>query len=501
MCIRDSATLVLCSAPLPSSASPPSSASQGPPRADDQARRLLEDGRTDLANGRARQGLDALQTIVTGFPNSAFADDALLEMGRHAEEVEKNPTKAREVYDQIAKRYPQSDSAPGAYLQMGLIAFKTAADQAAMDDALANFQRVIRLYPESRFVPHALVASAAVFRRGALYDSAIDAARRAVLDYPGSDLAPEAQFELALSLAMAGDTEHAMEEFQRVRTLSPSSAAAAHALNAVTALYRLYGTDRPLFLKDPAFSVQAGDVLKDVRSMAITPDGTTWIASNKTKSAVSFDPAMKIGASLAAEDPQTLSVSPQGDVVFAGKLAVRTGATGVMAFSAPSDKPGIMEPIDRVGAATMMVSGDILVSDLKRKRVLRFRGDTFASVFPDRSEREVLKMVTTPRGEVVLLRKDDKSIEVYDTSGRLVLKLGPRGPGFEWKKPVDVTIDAFSNLYVADEDQGIFLFSQKGALMATFGASDVKKSRAIAIDLTGAALVYDDRTETIVRFK
>jgi len=64
-----------------------------------------------------------------------------------------------------------------------------------------------------------------------------------------------------------------------------------------------------------------------------------------------------------------------------------------------------------------------------------------------------------------------------------------------------VAIDLFSNLYVADEDQGIFVFSPKGDLMSTFGASDVKKSRAIAIDLTGAALVYDDRTETIVRFK
>lgn len=474
---------------------------QTPPRADDQARRLLEDGRTDLANGRARQGLDALQTIVTGFPNSVYADDALLDMGRYAEDVEKNLPKAREVYDQIAKRYPQSDSAPGAYLQMGLIAFKTAANQAAMDDALANFQRVIRLYPESRFVPHALVATAGVFRRGARYDSAIDAARRAVLDYPSSELAPEAQFELAQSLAMAGDSQNAIEEFQRVRSAYPGSPAAARALNASTALFRLYANDRPVFMKDQGFSLTAGDVLKDVRSIAVTPEGAMWIASNKTKSAVSFDQALKLGTSIAAEDPQTLSISPQGEVVFAGKLAVRIGAAGVAAFAVPSDKPGVMEPIDRIGAATVMVSGDTLISDVKRKRVLRFKGDTFASVFPDRSEREVIKLLTTPRGEAVMLRKDDKSIEIFDDSGRLVSKIGPRGPGFEWKKPVDVTIDAFSNLYVADEDQGIFLFSAKGQLLATFGASDVKKSRAVAIDLTGAALVYDDRTETIVRFK
>ena len=471
------------------------------PRPDDQARRLLEDGRTDLANGRARQGLDALQTIVTGFPNSSYADDALLEIGRYAEDVEKNPVKAREVYDQIAKKYPQSDAAPGAYLQMGRIAFATAASQGALDDALANFQRVIRLYPESTFVPHALVASAAVYRRAGRNDAAIDAARRAVLDHAESEIAPEAQFELALSLSMAGDAQNGMEEFQRARSLYPASPVAERALQATTALHRIYGNAKPVFTRDGAFSLQAGDVLKDVRSIAVTPTGTTWIASNKTRSAVSFDPGFKLGASLSSEDPQTLSLSPAGEVVFASKLAVKVGAGGVFSFSIPSDKPGEMELIDRIGAATLLVSGDMLVSDLKRKRVLRFKGNTFASIFPDRTEREVIKLLTTPRGEAVMLRKDDKSIEIFDDNGRLIAKLGPRGAGFEWKKPVDVAIDAFSNLYVADEDQGIFMLSPKGELLTVFGAADVKKARAIAIDPTGAALVYDDRAETVVRFK
>ena len=471
------------------------------PRPDDQAKRLLEDGRTDLANGRARQGLDALQTIVTGFPNSPYADDALLEIGKYAEDVEKNLTRAREVYDQIAKRYPQSDAAPGAYLQMGRIAFATAASQSAYDDALANFQRVVRLYPESSFVPHALAASAAVFRRAGRYDAAIDSARRAVLDHPGSEVAPEAQYELALSLVMAGDMQNAIEEFQRVRSSYPGHKAAARALSATTALFRLYGSERPVFTKDATFAMAAGDVLKDVRALAVTPAGVTWVASNKTTSAVSYDSSFKLGPSLTSEDPQTLAVSPQGEVVFASKLAVKVGSSGVFAFTIPGEKPGEVEAIDRIGAATILVSGDTLVSDLKRKRVLRFKGGTFSSVFPDRTEREVVKLLTTPRGDAVMLRKDDRSIEIVDDSGRVVSKIGPRGTGFEWKKPVDVTVDAFSNLYVADEDQGIFVFSPRGELMTTFGASDVKKSRAIAIDVTGAALVYDDRTETIVRFK
>ena len=469
------------------------------PTADEQAKRLLDDGRNDLAQGRTRQGLDAFQTVVTGFSNSEYADDALLEMGHYAEEVEKDPARAREIYDQIAKKYPQGDAAPGAYLQMGHIAFSTASSQAELDQALANFQRVIRLYPESAFVPRALVASAAVFRRAGRFDSAIDSARRAVLLHPSGDVAPEAQFELALSLATAGDFLTAMEEFQRVRSLYPASAPAAQALNATTALYRLYGNDRPLFQKDPAFSLLAGDVLKDVRALAIAPSGVLWVASNKTKSAVSFDSRGTLVGSLTADDPQTVTISPSGDAVFAGKLAVKTGAGSTFSFSAPNDK-GEMESIDRIGAASILVSGDTLVSDLKRKRVLKFKGSTFISVFADRSEREVVRLVTTPRGDVVMLRKDNKSVEIFDAGGRLLRTIGPSGPGFEWKKPADVAVDAFSNLYVADEDQGTFMFSTAGELMAAFGA-EVRKSRAIAIDPSGAALVYDDRAEVIVRFK
>jgi TolA-binding protein len=476
-------------------------AAQSQPRPDDQARRLLDDGRTDLASGRAKQGLDALETIVSGFPNSSYADDALLEIGRYAEEVEKDLPRARDLYDQIAKKYPQSDAAPVAYLRMGRLAFATAASQAALDDALANFQRVIRLYPESPSVPGALVASAAVFRRAGKFDSAIDAARRAVLDHPSSEVAPEAQFEIGQSMAMAGDPLRGLEEFQRARTMYAESPAAARALNATTALYRIYGGDRPVFLKDAAYSLPGGDALKDVRSLAVTADGTTWIASNKTKSAVAFDRDFRLSRSLPADDPQTLTTSPEGEVVFAARLAIKVGATGVFSFSGPSSKPGVMEPIDRIGAATILVSGDTLVSDLRRKRVLRFRSTAFVSAFPDGEEREVIKLLTTPRGDVVMLRKDNKSVEIFDDGGRLISKIGPRGQGFEWKKPADVAVDAFSNLYLADEDQGVFMFSPKGDLMTTFGGADVRKSRAIAIDLTGAPLVYDDRAETVVRFK
>ena len=62
---------------------------------DEQARRLLEDGRTYRSQGKLKQALDNFNTIVTGFPNTDSVDDALLEIGRYHLEVEGNVDKAR----------------------------------------------------------------------------------------------------------------------------------------------------------------------------------------------------------------------------------------------------------------------------------------------------------------------------------------------------------------------------------------------------------------------
>ena len=50
---------------------------------DEQARRLLEDGRGYRAQGKTKQALDSFETIVSGFQNTDSVDDALLEIGRY----------------------------------------------------------------------------------------------------------------------------------------------------------------------------------------------------------------------------------------------------------------------------------------------------------------------------------------------------------------------------------------------------------------------------------
>jgi TolA-binding protein len=468
---------------------------------EEQARGLLEDGRAYRRDGKVKQALDNFNTIVTGFPNTESVDDALLEIGRYQMEVEGNADKAREAFEQVTKRYPQSDGAPGAYYYLGLLTLERATSSAELDDSLAQFTRVQRLYPRSDWVAKALYGTALAQRKAGHLADAVEAARRVALEYPSSDAAPAAQFQIGHALALMGEPRQAMEEFQRIRNRAPNSEWAPLALDRITALYRLYGGGKPTFALDPGYNPGAGDVLKDVRAILMTPSRTLWIASDKVKGVVPVGPDGKLGPSLGGADLQSLSLSPGGEVVVASKLAVRVGPRGVTSFNVPTDKPGVTEPLERIEAAVLTQGGATLVADDKRKRVCRFDAKgQFQGPFPDAKEREVSRMVVDGEGGIVVLDRGQKTVQVFDEAGRLLRSVPTRGAGWELKRPTDVAVDPFRNTYVADEEGFVYAFSPGGQLLATI-SGELRKPRAITLDPAGAVLVYDEKQERVLRFK
>jgi len=468
---------------------------------DEQARGLLEDGRTYRRDGKLKQALDNFNTIVTGFPGTESVDDALLEIGRYQMEVEGNADKAREAFEQVTKRYPQSDGAPGAYYYLGLLTLERATGSAELDDALAQFARVQRLYPRSEWVARALSGTALAHRKAGRLPEAVEAARRVALEYPSSDGAPGAQFQIGHALALMGEPRQAMEEFQRIRSRFGSSPWAPLALDRITALYRLYGGGPPVFVLDPAYSAGAGDLLKDVRAILMTPTRTLWSAADKMKGVVPVGPDGKLGTSLSGADVRSLALTASGDLVVAARTAVRVGPRDLRSYSVPTDKPGVTEPLEKIEAAVVTPGGATLVADDKRKRVCRFddKGQ-FLGPFPDPKERQVSRLAVDGEGGIVVLDREQKTVQVYNEAGRLLRSVAPRGAGWELKRPVDVAVDPSLNAYVADEEGAVYVFSPAGQLLATI-TGELRKPKALTLDPTGAILVYDEKHEKVLKYR
>jgi tetratricopeptide (TPR) repeat protein len=471
-------------------------------RPSEQARDLLEEGRAYRKQEKWKLALDAFNTIAGTYADTDSADDALLEIGRYYMDVEGDTEKARQKFEQVTKQYSQSDGAPGAYYMLGRLALSRATTAAELEDALAQFNRVQKLYPRSEYVANALYASGLVHRKAGRLPEVIEVERRVVLEYPHSDAAPAAQFEIGRCYALLGEPRQAMEEFQQVRNRFPDGPWPGHAINRTTALYRLYGAGKPVFNLDPGYTLALGDMMKDVSAILMTPEGTLWIASGKTKSAIPVSPQGKAGATLALEDPQSLSLTPRSDIIVSGRLAVRLGPKDIKTFAVPGDKPGELVTLDRISAATVLPGGAFLIADEKRKRVYKYDDQLrYQGPFPDAKEREVSRIVLDGDGNIVLLDEADKSVRFFDPAGRPVRAIGARGTGYEVKHPVDLAVDFFRNTYVADADGAVYVFGANGQLLTALTGGELRRPRALTLDADGALLVYDDKAERILRYR
>jgi len=463
----------------------------------EQARRLLEDGQRYRAEQKWKQAVDNFNTIINGFPDTDSVDDALLALGRYQAEVEGDLDKARESFQKVTQQFPQSDQAPGAYYWLGMLTLRQAAGQAELDDAVAQFDRVRRLYPGSSWVPAALYGSGLAMRRSGDVGGAAELQRRVSMEYPTGEVAAQAQYELGHLMALLGEPLQAMEDFQQVRNRFPGSPLAERARERITALYR-FRRGAPSFTRDPSFSVSGGDVMRDVRALLLDEQGNLWIASDKTDSAVSFDPEGRMGRSFPGKDLGDLALTPDGAPVVAARTAVRIGERDIRSFSLPGPKP---EPLERIRAAAVLPGGDFLVADEKLKAVHRFDASGgHLGPFPDSGERRIIRLGRDAEGGIYML--DERSgVSVFDAKGERIRSLPPRGAGYELREPVDVAFDAALNSYVVDrKSAAVFVFSPAGQLLGTLGRDSLEEPEAIALEPSGSVLVYDNKARQVLRF-
>lgn len=476
---------------------------QGPPT--ELARQHLESGIQFYEQGRYKQALNDFQVIATSMSETEFADDALLRIGRYYLDVEEDFVQAKDNLDAILRSYPTGDAAPGAYYYIGEVIFRSDRGGVAIDDALANYQRVF-LYPGNPWIPAALYSTGLALERQGNFQDAVDAYFQVIVDHPRSEWSAGAQLGVGRSSVRQGAAMEAMAQFQEVRNSHPESVEAEEALNWLTLLYRFYGApslgQAVAFRVDPAFKAALHDKFKDVKAVRVSTSGIHVLERGR-KRVITFDRTGKLAGTKGAVDPYSLVVDPRGQLVIANKKGVVLDGQP-KAFSVPSeDGP---EQLENIRAAARDRLGEIYIFDDKQKKVLRFddSGELLGS-FPDNTRREVLALEVDQRGNLVMLEKDDRSVNVYNPSGRAVARISTKKGQLNLKKAVDIALDPAGYLYVLDEDEAqiaVFDASYKFLTMLTaqsLGGGALSKPLSLDVDASGDLYVYDDKEKAVVR--
>jgi TolA-binding protein len=471
------------------------------------ARRKYDQGRKFLQDKNYSEALKEFQSTVDSYPKSRVADAALLRIAEYQLDVAGDAAAAQAAVDKLLRDYEKSDSGPMAYVLAGRIIMSKGRAPNDVKTAVANYERVPGYFPGSDAVPASIYYAGEALRLTHREDEAVQRYRQVSTDYPESEWAPRALLGEARCLVLTGQPGRAMELLQRVRQRFAKSAEAKTAIEWNTILYRLYrrGPERPSFqfAAQKAFTGPSGRV-KDIQALAVDDDGSVY-ASNRNAVLV-YDASGKPGSSLSGNDIRAIMFDRVGRPVLFGRESVVAPEASSRSLSVP--KPdGTPRFLNDITSGVLASTGDWLVVDSNAKNIARFSSagkhvGSFSNVFPDR-----LAIDDTDR--VASLDQDGTGISLLESSGKVWVKIQPRGQGYEFDRPVDLALDPLGHVYVLDRNKAtVFVFTQgqQPKLVTTFNiapktAGYFKKATCFALDSAGRLYIYDEETEKILVYQ
>ena len=299
--------------------------SEGGQSGEDLPRRQLESGMTFMNGQRYTEALKDFQAIIDSFPKSQVADNALLQIAMYQLDIAHDLAATQAAVDQLLKIYPDTDSAPMAYVLGGRVSMFKGRSASEVDSAVASFERVERLFPGNDAVPAAGFYAGEALRLVRRYEDALERYRRVSASYPSSPWAARANLAAGYCLVLADRAPAALPEVQRVRAMMPQSVEAQTALNINSILYRLH-VRAPA---TPAFAF-SGRYIGDERAnlddvVGIRVDALSRILLGHGKGISLFDAAKgTLSSTVTANKPSAFFLDESNRVVFAREGSLHT---------------------------------------------------------------------------------------------------------------------------------------------------------------------------------
>lgn len=162
----------------------------------------------DGLGGRYTDKIAGMKALVSRFPNSAFADDALIQAGNTYMALGKDDD-AVETFKTLLTKNPKSDQVPDAYLKLGLIAF----NRDRYEEALGWYKKVVQQYPKTPAANEAMMAIKDIYVEMGDPNAYVAFANQ----YPGMKVNATAQDSLVFLAAegqyQKGNTDKALQGF------------------------------------------------------------------------------------------------------------------------------------------------------------------------------------------------------------------------------------------------------------------------------------------------
>jgi TolA-binding protein len=466
---------------------------------EDLARRNLESGRAFLSSQNYVEAVKDFETVLERYATSTVADDALLELAAYQLDVLRDTAAAETRATQLLKTYSTSDSAPMAQVILGRVKLANGLTPENLSGAIAEFERVARLYPGTEAVPASMYFAGEAARLAGDGPQAIRRFTELTTRFPNSPWTAKGLLGSAVALTRAGQAPRAIEQLQRIRNKFPSTPQAVTAMQWNTMLYRLYvrgPAQQPAYVFTSLTVPPAPGKLKDVTDIAV--DGDTLLVASRTGVA-GYASNGRPTVTVPATDALSLTFDQRGKLITVHETGLRAEGRSAIGLALPAVNGKV--PTMKLEEAAVTRIGDFLVADAEEKTIYRFGRDLrFIGAFL--KPVEVRRLAITDLDHVAVLHSNNKMVTLLQGDGKTIRQISEKGQGYQFRNPVDVAFDAFGHLYVLDRSSVVVFSADGSRVLSTFSIPEkspgaIGEAQALAVDRAGRMYVMDSRSDSV----
>lgn len=478
--LRSAAVVLLCALPLAA-------------QEEDFAAKLFHSGERAYTDKAYKEALETWNQLLQSAPRSAFAPRVLLALARYQADVAHKPEAAFPYLDRLKSDYIKSPWAAEGLLLRGILLARQARRPADLKDAMAEFHRVIDLFPDQPAVAAAHLELGRAWRDQGQWGSALQHFIFAYRLRPDGPAAPQALLEAAEALDLSGDLPGCLRLLQRVRAEFPRDPLAAEAAWRLAVRVKLRITKPPLRLEGPW---PAGKVkwLKTPLLLASSASGDLFLFQND------LDRAFRL------KDGE---LAPMGPPTSGTRALVPTPGDGLWLLTRNTlwKEDGTSTPLGILNAITggrLDRWGNLWVADAKTAALTLFAPDGTSRSLPSPI---AVAMAPLPTGGVALASDADRSLHVLDAEGQPVLTV-PYGRDLPapFKYVVALASDPLGDVAAlvdgGDYGEGVVVYGPDGAVLrqSTLKALGLSgRFTGLALDRAGGLILCDRRNDTLFR--
>ena len=457
--------------------------------------RLFASGERAYASKAYAEAVDSWKQVVQLAPQSPQAAWALLRMARHLDDVDHNPEAALALLDRLRQDHLASPAAPEALLLRGTLLARGAKRPQDLPEAMAEFNRVVDLFPQS---PDALQAKVQLGQAHLDLDQplmALPLFLEPLQADPAHPSAAPAFFGAAAALDRLGDLQGALLLFQRLRDLHPTAPEAVEAQWRMALLVR-HRIQRPPLKSQGSWPQGRTRWLKTPTLLATGAQGELFIYQD------GLDQVSRLsGPNLEASGPpgknaKAMVMGPAGSPwLLIPKMGVVKGVGATLPL------PNLLQPtggfVDRWGTLWM---GDAKTPSLT---LMAADGTTRSLPSPAASG-----LAPLPSGGGVVASDANRSLLFLDATGltRVNVPYGKDLPA-PFKSVMALASDPLGHVAALVEDgdfEGVVLWGPDGTLLrrATYKELGISgRFRALALDRQGGIILADRTNDLLVRIE